>query len=56
VKIRDALQGTALLGLDTAPLIYFVEKHPFYFEWMKAIMSSIDAKDVLGVSSALTLT
>ena len=30
----DGLQGE-LVGLDTAPLIYFIEEHPTYLESMR---------------------
>lgn len=31
MKIQDALKGISKLALDTAPIIYFVEKHPEQF-------------------------
>lgn len=39
--IRDALQNVAQIGIDTAPLIYFVEKHPIYFDRMVIIVQQI---------------
>jgi hypothetical protein len=30
IKLDEALTGVKNFGLDTAPVIYFVEKHPKY--------------------------
>ena len=30
VRIHEVLQGVTHLFLDTAPVIYYVEKHPTY--------------------------
>jgi hypothetical protein len=27
MKVREALIGVTLLGIDTAPFIYFIEQH-----------------------------
>lgn len=56
LKISKALGNVSLLGFDTAPLIYFVEKHPLYFDLMETIMSTIADGTVSGISSTLTLT
>jgi len=56
VKLSAALDGVSLLGFDTAPLIYFVEKYPLYFDRMQTIMSAIDNETISGMSSALALT
>lgn len=41
--------------LDTAPLIYFIEKNSRYHELMKPVISLIDAQDAQGVTSTITL-
>ncbi len=56
VKLSEALAGVSLLAFDTAPLIYFVEKHPVYFARMQAVMTAVDNEVISGISSALTLT
>jgi len=28
MKVVDALAGVVRLGIDTAPFIYFIERHP----------------------------
>lgn len=55
-KLNDALQGVSKLGLDTSPLIYFVERHPTYLSQMREIISRIDAGAFMGYSSVITLT
>jgi predicted nucleic acid-binding protein len=44
------------VGLDTAPLIYFIEKHPLYFSLVEAIFAAVEQGDVQVVTSTLTLT
>jgi hypothetical protein len=38
------------LGLDTAPLIYFVECHPDYVDFMREVIGRIDVGDIVGYS------
>lgn len=56
MKIADALGSIFTLGLDTAPLIYFVEKHPTYYPLALSIFQTITASRVQGISSVITLT
>ncbi len=56
MKISDALRGVSFLTFDTAPLIYFVEKHPIYFERMNTILSYVADGTISGVTSGITLT
>lgn len=56
MKISDALRGVTQLGIDTAPFIYFVEKHALYFDRVAAIFKLISDGALLGVSGVLTLT
>lgn len=55
-KIDDVLVGVTALGFDTAPLIYFVERHPAYVEIMRKFVQHVDTGAVLGYSSMVTLT
>ena len=41
VKITAALRGVTRIHLDSAPLIYFVERNPVYIERMKSIMRRV---------------
>jgi len=56
VKMTDALRGVRQLAVDTSPLIYFIEKHPTYFDRMVVIMQAIDAGAIAGVSATIALT
>ena len=56
MKIDDALRGVQQLAFDTALIIYFVEKHPTYFDRMFSIMSAIHQGTYSGIGSVLALT
>ena len=45
-----------IVGLDTAPLIYFIEQNPDYLKIVREFFSSIDRGEFLVVTSTLTLT
>ncbi|NOT55363.1 MAG: PIN domain-containing protein [Deltaproteobacteria bacterium] len=55
-KIDDVLVGVTALGFDTAPLIYFVERHPTYVDIVREFVQRVDTGAVLGYSSMVTLT
>lgn len=55
MTISDALTGVSLLFLDTAPVIYQVEKNPIYFDRVAAIFQAIDAGKLGAVTSPVTL-
>ena len=44
------------VGLDTAPLIYFVEKHPKYLPFVYPFFEALERGDIQVVTSTLTLT
>jgi predicted nucleic acid-binding protein len=50
-----ALTGTTV-GLDTAPLIYFIEKHPKYLPLLLPFFEAVEGGSVQLVTSTLTLT
>lgn len=54
--VAEALADVKRLFLDTAPIIYFVEKHPVYVDRCRTIFKRIDAGDIAGISSMITLT
>ena len=54
--IAAALEGITLLGLDTAPIIYFVEQHPSYFPLANAVFARFAQSTSWGYCSAITLT
>ena len=49
------LQGR-VVGLDTAPLIYFVEENPFFLPVVRPFFEGLDRGDFVAVTSSLTLT
>jgi predicted nucleic acid-binding protein len=49
------LRGTTV-GLDTAPLIYFIEKNPKYLPLVLPFFEAMEAGDIHVVTSTLTLT
>ncbi len=55
-KVDEVLVGVTSLGFDTAPLIYFVERHPAYVDIVREFVQRVDRGAVLGYSSVVTLT
>ncbi|HET91032.1 MAG TPA: PIN domain-containing protein [Chloroflexi bacterium] len=51
----EGLHGTTV-GLDTAPLLYFVGRHPRYLELVRDLFQAVDRGDVAIVTSTITLT
>lgn len=56
MKLSDALNGVTQLGLDSAPLIYFIERHPVYFSSMLDVIQRFDSGSLSGVLSTIALT
>ena len=48
------LQGKTV-GLDTAPLIYFIEENPTYIETVRLFFEAMDRGSFLVVTSTVTL-
>lgn len=55
MTVDDALQGVSRLFLDTAPVIYLVERNPYFFDLAEAIFARIDNNALMAVTSAITL-
>jgi predicted nucleic acid-binding protein len=55
VKVAAALQNVSHLFLDTAPVIYLVEKNPAYIDVVKDIFAAIDNGQLAAVTSPVTL-
>lgn len=53
VKVADALQGVARLFLDTAPVVYYVERNPQYTTVTDDIFNRIDGQTLLAVTSPI---
>jgi hypothetical protein len=43
------------IGLDTAPLIYFIEEHPDYLDAVKCFFEAMDKGKIVVVSSTVSL-
>jgi predicted nucleic acid-binding protein len=54
VEWIDDLRGKTI-GLDTAPLIYFIEENPPYIETVRLFFEAMDRGDFLVVTSTVTL-
>ncbi|MBI9082366.1 MAG: PIN domain-containing protein [Desulfobacterales bacterium] len=50
----DRLRGKTV-GLDTAPLIYFIEEHPAYLETVTLFFEAMERGDFSVVTSTVTL-
>jgi predicted nucleic acid-binding protein len=55
VKVSAALQGVSRLFLDTAPVIYLVEKNPAYLDVVRDIFTAIDNGQLAAMTSPVTL-
>jgi predicted nucleic acid-binding protein len=55
MKIADALSGVGRIFLDTAPVIYHVEKNPQYIALTDVIFTLIDQAAITAVTSPITL-
>ncbi|MEH1906793.1 MAG: hypothetical protein V7L05_01175 [Nostoc sp.] len=55
MKISDALANVSRLFLDTAPVIYFVERNPQFVDLVDPIFDRLEA-DITAVASAITLS
>jgi len=54
VEWIDSLKGE-LVGLDTAPLIYYIEEHPAYLESVCFFFEAVDRGDFKVITSTITL-
>ena len=55
MKISERLQAVTRLFLDSAPVIYAVEKHPRYVDLVRVALRRIDAGALSAVTSPVTL-
>lgn len=53
--IEDSLQGVTRLFLDTAPIVYYVEPNPTYFDRVRLIFDQIETGVLTAVTSPITL-
>jgi len=55
ITLSQQLDTVQRLFLDTAPIIYYVEKHPRYFPVVRPVFDRMDAGTLVGVASPITL-
>ena len=56
MNISVALAGIRHICIETAPFIYFVERHPKYIDRMRAIFQRLDQGVFECITSAVTVT
>lgn len=54
MTIEEALSGVSRLFLDTAPVVYLIERNPDFIDRVKPIFARLD-RDIIGVVSPITL-
>jgi predicted nucleic acid-binding protein len=54
MRLEEGLAGLSRLFLDTAPVIYFVERHPQFSAIVDPIFTRLD-QDIMAVVSPITL-
>jgi len=54
MELNRLLRGKTVF-LDTAPLIYFIEKNTKYHDLVKPVISLIDSNHARGITSTITL-
>ncbi len=55
MKVEIVLQGVSRLFLDTAPVVYYVERNPTYFDRVQPIFNQVDIGNLTVVTSPVTL-
>ena len=45
-----------VIGLDTAPLIYYIERKPVYIDMLRPFFQAVDRGEISIVTSVITLT
>ena len=55
MNFADALEGVERVFLDTAPIIYYFERNPHYFDRMEAFFRLRRERDIVLVTSPITL-
>jgi len=56
MNIQDAIQNVNSIFLDSAPVIYFVEKSAVYFPIVEVIFDQIDQGVLRSITSPITLS
>ena len=54
MELVDELRGLRIC-IDTAPFIYFIEKHPKYLNVVRPIFIEIDAGEIEAITSTIII-
>ncbi len=54
-KLAQALDGVSQLGFDTAPIIYFVERHPAFIAVVREVFRQVDVGAIAGMTGMVSL-
>jgi predicted nucleic acid-binding protein len=55
VKISAALAGVQRLYVETAPFIYYVEKHPGFVDRLRQVFTTVNTNQIEIITSVVTL-
>lgn len=55
-RLDEALARVTMLAFDTAPVIYFIERHPAYLAIMREVFRRVAARQLRGYTSVITPT
>ena len=55
-RLDMALAGVSIIGIDTSPFIYYIERHPDHVAVLHEIIRRVDEGLVSAVTSTITLT
>ncbi|MDZ4769586.1 MAG: PIN domain-containing protein [Chloroflexota bacterium] len=56
MTIREALLNVRLVGFDTSPFIYFVERNPLFAPKIRSVFTVIETQKMKIVTSAVSVT
>lgn len=54
-NLDRAMVGVTRLGLDTAPVIYFIEANPVYDDLVTAVFRRMAVGEITGITSVITV-
>ncbi len=54
-KLTERLDNVQRIFLDTAPVIYYVEKNKDYFSLVEVVFNKIDSGPLTAITSPITL-
>lgn len=55
MSVQELINSCARICFDTAPLIYYVERHPIYFTYVVPFFAALDSGTLIGITSPVVL-